>query len=54
MCYGRHTGYGGYGDWMRGGRGALVISLDFSSEPITIWTWLRMEDGSKRKSFRLN
>lgn len=49
MCYGRHTGYGGYGDWMRGAR---VIQLDFSARsgnsPV-IWTWLRMEDGTQRE-----
>ena len=44
MCYGRHTGYGGYGDWMRGAR---VIRLNLSTHPSAIQTWLRMEDGSR-------
>ena len=50
MCYGRHTGYGGYGDWMRGAR---VIQLDFSFGEPVIRTWLRMEDGRKRELVRL-
>jgi hypothetical protein len=48
MCYGRHTGYGGYGNWTRGAR---VIQLNFSSDQeggIAISTWLRMEDQTKR------
>ena len=48
MCYGRHTGYGGYGNWTRGAR---VIQLNFSSDReggIIISTWLRMEDKSKQ------
>jgi hypothetical protein len=51
MCYGRHTGYGGYGNWMRGAR---VIELDFLHGELVIWTWLRMEDGEKRELVRLN
>lgn len=44
MCYGRHTGYGGYGDWARGAR---VVRLMFEDQKLSIWTWLRMENGSK-------
>ena len=49
LCYGRHTGYGGYGDWLRGAR---VIQLRFdasSSAPrrFTITTWLRLENGER-------
>lgn len=51
MCYGRHTGYGGYGDWMRGAR---VIQLRFSEGEPAIWTWLRMENGLKRELVRLS
>ena len=49
MCYGRHTGYGGYGDWMRGAR---LIQLDFSAGGLAFWTWLRMEDGTQRELVR--
>lgn len=45
LCYGRHTGYGGYGDWIRGAR---LIRLSFENSKLTIDTWLRMEDRSVR------
>ena len=44
LCYGRHTGYGGYGDWKKGAR---IIQLSFDgASSFQIKTWLRMEDGS--------
>ena len=43
LCYGRHSGYGGYGDWMRGAR---VINFYSNKSQFSISTWLRMEDGS--------
>ena len=44
LCYGRHTGYGGYGDWKKGAR---IIQLGFDeASSFKIKTWLRMEDGS--------
>ena len=51
MCYGRHTGYGGYGEWARGGR---QILLDERSLGDDIRTWIRMEDGSVSGDVRLN
>ncbi|KAJ5827663.1 hypothetical protein N7447_004426 [Penicillium robsamsonii] len=51
MCYGRHTGYGGYGDWARGGR---QILLDRQSLGDDIQTWIRMEDGSISGDVHLN
>jgi hypothetical protein len=42
LCYGRHTGYGGYGDWARGAR---VIRYTFGKHG-SLETWLRMENGS--------
>lgn len=51
MCYGRHTGYGGYGDWARGGR---QIFLDQRSLGDDIRTWIRMEDGSISGDVNLN
>ncbi|KAI1831822.1 hypothetical protein DTO027I6_7237 [Penicillium roqueforti] len=51
MCYGRHTGYGGYGDWARGGRQVL---LDKRSLGDDIQTWIRMEDGSISGDVHLN
>ncbi|CAG8885886.1 unnamed protein product [Penicillium egyptiacum] len=51
MCYGRHTGYGGYGEWARGGR---QILLDERSLGDDIRTWIRMEDGSISGDVHLN
>ncbi|XP_038719225.1 probable inactive purple acid phosphatase 16 isoform X2 [Tripterygium wilfordii] len=41
LCFARHTGYGGYGNWARGAR-----ILEVSEQPFSIKTWIRMEDGS--------
>ncbi|XP_019166381.1 PREDICTED: probable inactive purple acid phosphatase 16 isoform X2 [Ipomoea nil] len=41
LCYARHTGYGGYGNW---GRGARI--LEISHQPFSLKSWIRMEDGS--------
>jgi hypothetical protein len=51
MCYGRHTGYGGYGEWARGGR---QISLDERSLGEDMRTWIRMENGSILGDVHLN
>lgn len=51
MCYGRHTGYGGYGEWARGGR---QILLDQQSLGDDVRTWIRMEDGSISGNVHLN
>jgi hypothetical protein len=39
VCYGRHTGYGGYGRWARGSR--LTVLKRYS-----MTTYVRMENGS--------
>ncbi|CAK8570640.1 unnamed protein product [Lathyrus sativus] len=41
LCYDRHTGYGGYGDWPRGAR-----ILEITDKPFSIRPWIRMEDGN--------
>ncbi|CAG8419087.1 unnamed protein product [Penicillium salamii] len=51
MCYGRHSGYGGYGDWARGGR---QIMLDQQSLASDMQSWVRMEDGSISGNVHLN
>jgi hypothetical protein len=47
LCFGRHTGYGGYGDWDRGAR---IVELDFVNVTapggVGMHTYIRMEDGS--------
>ncbi|KAL5857575.1 hypothetical protein ACOSQ3_005033 [Xanthoceras sorbifolium] len=41
LCFARHTGYGGYGNWPRGAR-----ILEITEQPFSIKSWIRMEDGS--------
>ncbi|KHN23215.1 Putative inactive purple acid phosphatase 16, partial [Glycine soja] len=41
LCYARHTGYGGYGDWPRGAR-----ILEITQTPFSLQSWIRMEDGN--------
>ncbi|KAG9444993.1 hypothetical protein H6P81_016333 [Aristolochia fimbriata] len=40
LCFARHTGYGGYGNWTRGAR-----IIDFTEQPFSLKSWIRMEDG---------
>ncbi|KAJ7976701.1 Inactive purple acid phosphatase [Quillaja saponaria] len=40
LCFARHTGYGGYGNWSRGAR-----ILEITGQPFTFRSWIRMEDG---------
>ncbi|GMY19077.1 probable inactive purple acid phosphatase 16 isoform X1 [Fagus crenata] len=39
LCFARHTGYGGYGDWARGAR-----VIEITQQPFSIKSWIRMED----------
>ena len=46
LCFGRHTGYGGYGTWDRGAR---VLELDANASApggVGVRSYIRMEDGS--------
>ncbi|CAL5207605.1 unnamed protein product [Lathyrus oleraceus] len=49
LCYARHTGYGGYGDWPRGAR-----ILEISHKPFSLRSWIRMEDGKVHSEFVLS
>ncbi|KAJ5698122.1 hypothetical protein N7462_000127 [Penicillium macrosclerotiorum] len=51
MCYGRHTGYGGYGDAARGGRQILFNQSTIQNE---VRTWVRLEDGTISAPVTLN
>jgi hypothetical protein len=51
MCYGRHTGYGGYGDLLRGGRQILLHEGNLGDDTET---WIRLEDGSAQARVTLN
>lgn len=43
LCFGRHSGYGGYGSWVRGSRQVLVREEE---QGCGVETWVRLEDGS--------
>lgn len=47
-CFGRHTGYGGYGRWMRGSRQVVL------QETGEVETWVRLEDGDVSGHVALN
>lgn len=51
MCFGRHSGYGGYGSWTRGARQILLDERTLSTQ---LSTWVRLEDGSVSGSVSLN
>ncbi|KAK1292704.1 putative inactive purple acid phosphatase 16 [Acorus calamus] len=40
LCFARHTGYGGYGDWPR-----RVRVIEIAEQPFSVKSWIRMEDG---------
>ncbi|XP_027176267.1 probable inactive purple acid phosphatase 16 [Coffea eugenioides] len=49
LCYARHSGYGGYGNWPRGSR-----ILEITEQPFSIRSWIRMEDGSSHSTVDLS
>jgi hypothetical protein len=61
LCFGKHTGYGGYGDWNRGSR---IVQLRFVDEygegnfsgpgGMEVETWVRMEGGQVVTRVALN
>lgn len=51
LCFGRRSGYGGYGDWKRGSRQVLLILDSLGS---SIETWTRLEDGNVSGEVTLN
>jgi hypothetical protein len=51
VCFGRHSGYGGYGHWVRGSR---QILLDERILDVTIETWIRLENGDISGAVALN
>jgi hypothetical protein len=51
MCYGRHTGYGGYGDASRGGR-QIVLNEETVQDEVE--TWILLEDGTISAHVTLN
>ena len=51
LCFGRHSGYGGYGKWTRGSRQLLLQEQSLNKD---IETWIRLEDKTKSGWVRLN
>lgn len=50
LCFCKHTGYGGYGNWNRGSR---ILKLSFGEE-MEVETWARMENGEVVQRVDLN
>ncbi|XP_026423347.1 probable inactive purple acid phosphatase 16 [Papaver somniferum] len=49
LCFARHTGYGGYGNWPRGAR-----MIEITEKPFSIKSWIKMEDGKKHSEIILS
>jgi len=45
VCFARHTGYGGYGDWERGMRVYELTIADPSTRTMDWKSWVRLESG---------
>ncbi|EEP75865.1 conserved hypothetical protein [Uncinocarpus reesii 1704] len=52
VCYGRHTGYGGYGNLERGGRQILLKKDTLDKNEVL--TWIRLESGRVPVNVTLN
>ncbi|KAH8819838.1 putative DNA repair exonuclease SIA1 [Xylogone sp. PMI_703] len=51
LCFGRHSGYGGYSNWIRGSRQILLNETTLGQ---SIESWVRLEDGSVSGQITLN
>jgi len=57
LCFCKHTGYGGYGEWKRGSR---TVDLKFGEERsdagrrMEVESWVRMESGEVIQKVGLN
>ncbi|KAF4977606.1 hypothetical protein FZEAL_5890 [Fusarium zealandicum] len=52
LCYGQHSGYGGYGDWVRGAR-EIVVTQD-KLQDLVVDTHIRLETGDVVGAVTLN
>ncbi|KAK3669955.1 hypothetical protein LTR78_010127 [Recurvomyces mirabilis] len=52
LCFGQHTGYGGYGNWIRGSRQVLISEAMLQN--LEAETWIRLESGDVVGSVNLN
>lgn len=54
LCFGRHSGYGGYGNWARGARQVKLALPESARGQMQIETWVRLEDGNVSGRVMLN
>ncbi|KAF6825664.1 calcineurin-like phosphoesterase [Colletotrichum plurivorum] len=52
LCFGQHSGYGGYGNWIRGSRQVFVTRDKLAKGELD--TWIRLESGNTVGSVTLN
>ncbi|KAH9909586.1 Metallo-dependent phosphatase [Xylariomycetidae sp. FL2044] len=52
LCFGQHSGYGGYGNWERGSRQVRVTRAGLARSDVD--SWVRLESGSVVGSVSLN
>jgi len=52
LCFGQHSGYGGYGSWIRGARQILVTREQL--DDFAVDTYIRLESGATVGSVTLN
>ncbi|GAB1318196.1 Inactive purple acid phosphatase 16 [Madurella fahalii] len=52
LCFGQHSGYGGYGNWIRGAR-QVVVTLEKLAD-LAIDTYIRLESGATVGAVTLN
>lgn len=52
LCFGQHSGYGGYGRWPRGARQVFVTEVGL--EKLEVETWVRLESGERIGAVSLN
>ncbi|KAI1360292.1 Metallo-dependent phosphatase-like protein [Xylaria arbuscula] len=52
LCFGQHTGYGGYGNWERGSRQVMVSKSGLAKFEAD--TWIRLESGNTVGRVSLN
>ncbi|KAM3506392.1 hypothetical protein MY10362_002383 [Beauveria mimosiformis] len=54
LCFGQHSGYGGYGNWVRGARQIRINRAQLKKNNSIAETWIRLETGAIVGSVVLN
>ncbi|KAJ6442883.1 putative inactive purple acid phosphatase 16 [Purpureocillium lavendulum] len=54
LCFGQHSGYGGYGDWVRGSRQVRLSLETLRERKWEAETWIRLETGNVVGAVTLN